>query len=207
MFEESRTKEYFDVRELQTMTGQPARQFAAVILKELVDNGLDAAEKAGVPPEVLIRVRHVRRSLHLAVRDNGGGIAADTVKRILNFATRTSDKAHYRSPTRGAQGNALKTILGIPYALGCRKPIVIEAQGERHFLRPQIDPAGEVSIEHVSADVAERPGTRFLVAVPAKSCPDFSPHDWAQGFALFNPHALVKIRVDATAGKLLLTRR
>ncbi|HEY7157265.1 MAG TPA: ATP-binding protein [Gemmataceae bacterium] len=202
MFEESRTKEYFDVRELQTMTGQPAREFAAVILKELVDNGLDAAEKAGVTPEMFIRVRHVRGSLHIAVQDNGGGIAADTIKRILNFTTRTSDKAHYRAPTRGAQGNALKTILGIPYALGSRKPVVVESQAERHFLRPKIDPAGEVSIEHLPADVSIRPGTRFLVAMPVKSCPGFSPHDWARGFALFNPHAIVKIRIDAEEGKL-----
>ena len=101
-FEESRTKEYFDARELQTMTGQPTRQFAAVILRELVDNGLDAAEKKGVIPKISIRVRHVRGCLHVSVQDNGDGISAETVKRILNFATRTSDKAHYRSPTRGA---------------------------------------------------------------------------------------------------------
>jgi hypothetical protein len=201
MFEESRSKEYFDIRELQTMTGQPVGQFAAVILKEVIDNGLDAAEKMRVPPEIRIRVRQVRRSLHIAVQDNGDGITAATLKRILNFSTRTSDKAHYRSPTRGAQGNAAKTIIGIPYALGSRKPVVIEAHGERHFLRPKIDPSGEVLIEHAPADMPLRPGSRFLVAVPAKSCPGFKPHDWAQGFALFNPHAKVKICVRAEEGK------
>jgi hypothetical protein len=202
IFEESRTREYFDVRELQTMTGQPARQFAAVVLKELVDNGLDAAEKARVTPEIRIRVRQFRGSLHITVQDNGAGITGETVKRILHLATRTSDKAHYRSPTRGAQGNALKTVIGIPYALGSRKPVVVESHGERHFLRPKIDPSGEVVIEHAPADVSLRPGTRFLVAVPAKACPGFSLHDWARGFALFNPHALVKIAVRVEGGKL-----
>lgn len=202
MFEESRTKEYFDVRELQTMTGQPVGQFPAVILKEGVDNGLDAAESAGVIPEIRMRVRQVRGSLHITVQDNGTGITAETMQRILNFATRTSDKAHHRSPTRGAQGNALKTIIGIPYALGSRKPVVLESQGERHFLLPKIDPAGEVSIAHTSAVAPLRQGTRLLVAVPTKSCACFSPHDWARGFALFNPHAIVKIRIDAPEGKL-----
>jgi hypothetical protein len=42
-FEFSRGIEYFDVRELQTMTGQPAERFPDVVLKELVDNALDAA--------------------------------------------------------------------------------------------------------------------------------------------------------------------
>jgi hypothetical protein len=34
--------------------------------------------------------------------DNANGIQPETIKRILNFETRTSDKTAYRSPTRGA---------------------------------------------------------------------------------------------------------
>jgi hypothetical protein len=37
-FETSRAGEYFDARELQAQTGQPLQNFAAVALKELVDN-------------------------------------------------------------------------------------------------------------------------------------------------------------------------
>jgi hypothetical protein len=41
-FSMARAAEYFDRRELQTITGQPVVQFAAVVLKELADNGLEA---------------------------------------------------------------------------------------------------------------------------------------------------------------------
>jgi len=50
IFETPRAAEYFDARELQAQTGQPRYEFATVVLKELVDNALDAAETAGVAP-------------------------------------------------------------------------------------------------------------------------------------------------------------
>src|SRR5690242_18309423 len=118
MFEISRAAEYFDAKELQAQTGQTADQFASVVVKELVDNGLDACETAGVAPEIRIEVTRTGDRLQIAVSDNGSGIEPATVQRILNFETRTSDKAAYRAPTRGAQGNALKTVIGIPHALG-----------------------------------------------------------------------------------------
>jgi hypothetical protein len=201
-FEQSRSMEYFDVHELQTMTGQPSRQFAAVATKEAMDNALDAAEKAGVVPEIYLYVKLIGGNFHISVRDNGVGMDEETVAKTINFGTRTSDKAHYRAPTRGAQGKAAKTLYGIPYALGCRKPVVIESRGTRHYLRPKIDMSGEASIERTTLDVLERPGTRFLLAVPAASCPGYDPRYWAKAFSLFNPHALVKIRVVAPEGML-----
>ena len=116
-FETSRAAEYFSVAELQAQTGQPARRFLAVVLKELADNGLDAAEAAGVAPDLAIDVEYAGGAARLCVQDNGPGIPAATVRRVLNYQTRTSDKAAYRSPTRGAQGNALKTIWVIERAI------------------------------------------------------------------------------------------
>ncbi|WP_290653778.1 hypothetical protein, partial [Aquisalimonas sp.] len=56
MFSLSRAAEYFSVKELQTLTGQPRGEFGAVILKELLDNALDAAETAGRDPAVKIDI-------------------------------------------------------------------------------------------------------------------------------------------------------
>jgi DNA topoisomerase VI subunit B len=47
-FETPRASEYFSSQELQAQTGQPPYRFASVVLKEIVDNALDAAESAGV---------------------------------------------------------------------------------------------------------------------------------------------------------------
>jgi DNA topoisomerase VI subunit B len=143
-FETSRASEYFDARELQTQTGQRRENFPHVVLKELVDNALDACETAGVAPRADIQTRASQETIELTILDNGPGIQPDLVGKVLNFDTRTSDKAAYRSPTRGAQGNALKTVVGIPYALGGKEPVVIEARGQRHTIRAWQDPAGEI---------------------------------------------------------------
>jgi hypothetical protein len=105
MFETSRASEYFNVAELVAQTGQPKEQFPNVVVKELFDNAFDACEAAGVAPDVLVEARWRDGLLHLAVEDNGPGLAPWAVQRILNFDTRTSDKTVYRAPTRGAQAD------------------------------------------------------------------------------------------------------
>src|SRR6516165_4933293 len=202
-----RAAECFSRQELQMMTGQPPSQFGAVVLKELLDNAIDATEHAeamatyaasGSTPLIQIGWAPDGDEQHvtLTVGDNGVGIPPATVTSVLDFATRTSDKAIYRSPTRGAQGNALKTVLGIPYALGIRAPVVIEAKGKRHSITVDVDPAGGVHVDPGILDVAAQPGTRVEVTLPYDAV-DIAY--WGKAFALFNPHVTVKI-CQETAG-------
>jgi hypothetical protein len=197
----SRDREYFDPRELAVMTGQPIGRFPAVLVKELMDNALDAAEASAPTPVVTLDVRCRPRSVLLVVRDNGGGIAPAVVEKIADFRTRTSDKSAYAAPTRGAQGNALKTVLGIPYALGGPGAVVIEARGVRHVLRPDVDPADAVNVSLHRQESHQRAGTLVKVALPTKACRGTDFGDWAWAFALFNPHATVRFRQSVTAGK------
>jgi DNA topoisomerase VI subunit B len=197
-FETSRASEYFNLKELQASTGQSSERFAAVALKELLDNALDAAEMADVAPclDIAILTDEYQR-LTMVVQDNGHGIPATTVEAMLNFASRTSDKALYRTPTRGAQGNALKTIIGLPDAFGTRTPVVIEAQGVYHRILAWLawmDPSGEVRKDHRAVPVPPRTGTRISLELPASAGQHFDPEPWARAFALFNPYASVKIR-------------
>ena len=79
----------------------------------------------------------------IAVTDNGPGIAPDTIANILDYNTRTSSREAYCSPTRGAQGNALKTLLAMPFALdGERGDTTIESQGVAHRITFSIDRSG-----------------------------------------------------------------
>jgi DNA topoisomerase VI subunit B len=177
------------------MTGQPLGRFPSVVLKELLDNALDAAETAGVAPRLSVQLCRRGRLLILGVQDNGGGIPAETVAKVLDFRTRTSDKAAYRSPTRGLQGNALKTVLGIPVAMGVRCGLVIRARGIRHRIRVWVDPIGEVRHKHVSTDAGRRPGTLVMLALPARRCDLAALRGWCRAFALLNPHAAISVRI------------
>lgn len=198
-FETSRAAEYFDARELSAQTGRPPAAFAAVVVKELVDNALDACETAKVAPEITLEASE-EGLLRLAVSDNGPGIPPEVVRKVLDYSVRVSDKAAYRSPTRGAQGNALKTVVGIPHALGSEEPVVIEARGVRHVIRPHVDPAGELRIEHVEEPANGTAGTRVSLTLPAAG-QDLDPGSWARAFALFNPHAAVRIDQDEPGGE------
>jgi len=212
-FETSRAAEYFDARQLSALTGVPRQEFGSVCLKELVDNALDACETAGVAPEIGIEAEYMVEKdpelVRLSVSDNGPGMPPSLVERILDYNVRVSDKMAYRSPTRGAQGNALKTIIGIPYALGgeASDPIIITARGVRHTIRPWIDPGGHVRISHDKADEngssEDIGGTRITLTIPLES-PGLDEEDvlhWLRSFAAFNPHSTFRYKVRAAPQK------
>src|SRR5215212_6329134 len=166
-FEISRAAEYFDARQLSALVGVSQEEFTSVCLKELVDNSLDACETAGVAPVVGVKVGREDGLIRLSVSDNGPGIPHEVVRKVLDYSIRVSDKAAYRSPTRGAQGNALKTIIGIPYALGSREPLVVETQGVSHRIRPWVDPAGAVHFDYAPAEILlESVGTTVSLQIP-----------------------------------------
>lgn len=186
--------EYFTPDGLCKETGQPVSQFRHVALKELLDNSLDAAETAGVAPVIAVEYAKTEGGLVLAVADNGAGIPAEVVGRILDFSTKTSDKAAYRAPTRGMQGNAIKTLFGMPVALGAeRSHIRIDAAGIRHDIAVFLTPAG-VRHDHQQTQTTTT-GTRVSLIVPGIAVRyHWTPRHWIEAFGLFNPHARLQIR-------------
>ena len=195
-FEVSRASEYFDARQLSALAGVGQTDFASVCLKELLDNSLDACETAGVVPDVDVDVRPWGdRHTKLYVSDNGPGISTELVRKVIDFDVRVSDKAAYRSPTRGAQGNALKTVIGIPFALNVRgNSSIIRSRGLLHRLSPKVDPAGLARVDHVIEEASDTEGTQVGVVLPVRTrdgalTQRFDPLHWVRSFAAFNPHA------------------
>jgi hypothetical protein len=188
-FNISRSAEYFDPKELQAQTGQPESKFGEVVLKELIDNALDACESSGIDPVIHIGMATMGGIMRVCVSDNGAGISEKVIDNILDFDTRTSDKAAYKAPTRGAQGNAFKTIIGIPHALG-GGTVIIESQGLRHEITASATPAGTVDINRTVSTIIDRAGTAVYVEMPWR---ESHPRWYARATALFNPHAVVKI--------------
>jgi DNA topoisomerase VI subunit B len=83
IFKTSRLAEFCSRKELTNQTGHGVEDWLLVILKELVDNAIDACEEAGIAPTVEIGVSDGA----VAVTDNGDGIAPDTVAEILDFSS------------------------------------------------------------------------------------------------------------------------
>ena len=171
VFTISRELEYFTVDELIKQTGYGREEWwPQVIAKETIDNALDASEMAGVAPEITVLYDGDR----LEIRDNGAGIPPETVERLVDYSTRTSDKLAYVSPTRGAQGNALKTILAMGYVLD-RKignadavgVTTIETQGVKHQIEFRVDHINnQPKIIHSTAASSVKVGTRLTISWP-----------------------------------------
>lgn len=191
VFATPRAAEFLEQRALQAQTGQPITAFGSVVIKELIDNALDAAESAGRAPIIEITTRTDNEITFVTVADNGAGITTDSIKKVIDFSVLASDKARYRGPARGAQGNALKTLLGIPHALGVKESVVIESGGIRHEVRVSADPAGDVHVAHDTAVSDRTVGTSVTVPLPDHL--EIDADRWAFNAALVNPHATITV--------------
>jgi len=133
-FKVSRLMEFCTLRELENQTGHSYDEWALVVLKELMDNALDACEESERAPVVSIDVTDGS----ITIQDNAGGIDPATTESILDYTVRVSSREAYCSPTRGAQGNALKTILAMAFVLNR------EVMNEDN---PEVEAAGVTIIE------------------------------------------------------------
>ena len=110
-FVTSREMDFFNEKELTTQTGHPVYEWPLVFLKECIDNALDACEEADVAPGITVTAAPEG----ITVEDNGPGIPESTIEAALDFTVRASNREAYVAPDRGAQGNALKTLIAMPY--------------------------------------------------------------------------------------------
>jgi DNA topoisomerase VI subunit B len=198
-FSTSRLAEFASPQGLTTQTGHGPHEWPIVIIKELTDNGIDAAELAGVAPKIGITIN----GTDITVTDNGGGILPEDVTRILDFNRRVSSNEAYISPTRGRQGNALQTVLAIPFALdGTVGETVIESRGVKHIITftidavhrvPQVSAKREKGIVHSGTSIMVRlPNSSGLILDAAKE----RIVQIVEGYAALNPHLSIALDWD-----------
>jgi hypothetical protein len=156
-FSTDRSHDFFAVKELTTQVGHPVAEWPLVILKELCDNALDACETAGVAPVIVVATD----ATGIAVADNGPGLPEATLAGALNFNVRCSDKECYLSPCRGAQGNALMTLLPMPWVVDAEHGhAVVTAGGQRHTIRCRVGLGQRVLVDHDVTEVAKGKNSR-----------------------------------------------
>jgi DNA topoisomerase VI subunit B len=200
-FRTSRLLEFCSVKELVAQTGHDTSEWPAVVLKEAADNAIDACEEAGIAPEILITVS--TKPGEITIEDNGPGLSAQTVQAVLDYTVRASTREAYVSPSRGAQGNALKTIVAMPFALdGKVGQIRIDADGVSHRVAFAVDHLRQEPV--IAHDIVQLPrtaGTRFTVFWPDSACSILAEAksrfvQIASDFAWLNPHARIALVWD-----------
>lgn len=192
----SRLLDFASRKELTAQTGHEPGTWPLVILKELTDNGLDACEEAGIAPEITITVN----ASGITVADNGPGIPAETITDMLDFAVRVSRREAYVSPTRGAQGNALKTIVAMPFVLdGEQGTVRIDTGGLRHNISFRVDRIRQEPIVDLAREPSEvRIGTAVRIVWPHSACSILTDArtrflQIARDYAWLNPHLTITV--------------
>ena len=201
-FTTSRTLEFFSERELTMQLGVSRDRWALAILKELLDNALDASEQTDRPP--VITVTEDDEAHTLSVQDNGTGLPVDTLERSLDYTVRVSDKAYYVSPSRGQLGNAFKCLWALPYVLSGRAQrgqVDVLTDGMRYEIRVGVDQIAQrptLTLTPVP-DAEVKIGTKVTIywpqvasyplGGPAHSFYFWGASDLVRHYALLNPHA------------------
>ena len=194
----SRGLEYFSESELLMQIGRPRWEWPVAILKELIDNALDAAESVDTEPVVSVTTSEDG----FTVRDNGPGIPESTISGSLDYNIRVSDKLGYVTPTRGRLGNALMVVWAAPYVDQGQSQITIRTQGRRHDISVRLDRIEQCpAVEHDVHEDDFGSGTEITIQWPDsasllageedvgfyKNSP--TARSLIQDFAAFNPHA------------------
>jgi hypothetical protein len=142
---------FLDPDRLPQKAGCPRDRLRAMVLKELVDNALDAGARIN-----LVQVDEDTWT----VTDDGPGLDRGQVVRFFAVNRALTSTKLLRRPTRGAIGNGLRVVTGGVLASGGK--LQVESRGARHLL--DVDRrTGETRIieKGESAVVA---GTRVTVA-------------------------------------------
>src|SRR6516165_7879085 len=198
-FTTSRLAEFCGEKELTAQTGHAPAEWPLVIAKELADNALDVCEEAEIAPEISIKVSTERGEIVIA--DNGPGLPSETLDGVLDYSVRVSSREAYVSPSRGQQGNALKCIIAMPFALdGTHGTTVIESRGQAHRIVFEMDAVRReprILREIASSDVQN--GTRITMRWPETACHllEAARGRFVQmvcAFTTFNPHLTMRGR-------------
>ncbi|WP_369335675.1 hypothetical protein DOP62_14190 (plasmid) [Synechococcus elongatus PCC 11801] len=197
--------EFFKEDRLQIQMGAVKQQWPIMLVKELVDNSLDACDEADprIAPEITVSVEYDR----FLVSDNGPGLPTETIESSLDYSVSVSSNSAFVTPSRGQLGNALKLVWAASYVATGEGLVTVVSRGQQHTIAIKADPLTKVPrIEQL--DIVEWPGhTGTTIAIEWRGVIHLFRHGdrWSsshgllkglmQGFAIANPHAVFHLNL------------
>jgi hypothetical protein len=164
---------------LSQKAGVPKSQLRRLVLKELVDNALDAG--GGV---IVFAVDKQGRQIvgdcsacdRFAVQDTGPGLpgSPDEIARLFSIRRPLVSSKLLRMPSRGAMGNGLRVVAGaVAASNGCLR---IWTRNQLLVLTPQDDGTNAVTVGEVDFPT----GTRIEITFGSDLPPDHGALAWAE---------------------------
>ncbi|ELZ20918.1 DNA topoisomerase VI subunit B [Natrinema limicola] len=167
-------------------------------VKEAVDNALDAAEEAGILPDIYVEIQEAGDYYRLIVEDNGPGLTKDSLPKVFGKLLYGS-RFHAREQSRGQQGIGISAaVLYSQLTSGKPAKITSRTQGssEAQYFELIVDTDNnepEISVEETTT--WDRPhGTRIELEMEANMRARGQLHDYIKHTAVVNPHARLELR-------------
>ncbi|MXV63376.1 DNA topoisomerase VI subunit B [Natronorubrum sp. JWXQ-INN-674] len=167
-------------------------------VKEAVDNALDAAEEAGILPDIYVEIEEAGDYYRLIVEDNGPGLTKETLPKVFGKLLYGS-RFHAREQSRGQQGIGISAaVLYAQLTSGKPAKITSRTQGasEAEYFELIVDTDDnepEISVEETTS--WDRPhGTRIVLEMEANMRARNQLHDYIKHTAVVNPHARLELR-------------
>jgi hypothetical protein len=195
--------DYISIKGIQQHTGVEKDNLIFFILKELLDNALDFLETFGhrnKDQEPI--VKGVLTQQKIIISNSNFGLESfgeDRIKSIFTFDKFYSSKRNIYRVSRGNLGDALKSVICIPYALaedneikGWNKPLIITENGTKSYLVhlkvDRIEQTINTEIESQSIVAAEDSGfTSIEVNIPIHE-KHYQLRTFLRDYARLNPH-------------------
>ncbi|MFC7045545.1 DNA topoisomerase VI subunit B [Halobacteriaceae archaeon GCM10025711] len=167
-------------------------------VKEAVDNALDAAEEAGILPDIYVEISEVGGYYRLVVEDNGPGITKAQVPKVFGKLLYGS-RFHKREQARGQQGIGISAaVLYSQLTSGKPAKITSRTQGSSQAQYFELVINTDDNEPEIQADRAaswDRPhGTRIELEMEANMRARAQLHDYIKHTAVVNPHARIELR-------------
>jgi DNA topoisomerase-6 subunit B len=175
----------------------PAKALITVV-KEAVDNSLDACEEAGILPDIFVRINNVGENFYrVTVEDNGPGIKKEFVSRAFGKLLYGS-RFHLLKQSRGQQGIGISgAVLYAQLTTGKPAVILTKTKDSQKAYRVQIyidTKKNEPIVEKEDEEDWYMPhGTRIELEILGSYVKDKkqSVYEYLKETSVINPHARI----------------
>lgn len=197
-YKEVAISEFFEKNSHLLGFDNPTKALMTVI-KEAVDNSLDACEEADILPEVIVKVKNVKNDVfQISVEDNGPGIEDKYVKEVfgkLLFGSKFKSLGEAGIQSRGQQGIGISA--SILYAqLTTGEPALIESKvkNKMHYsCKLTIDTSKNVPIieDEKKLETVKDQGTKITLKIKGVYRKVKGVEDFLKYTSIANPHAQI----------------
>ncbi len=162
-------------------------------VKEAVDNSLDAAEEAGILPEIGVRIKNTKDDIFkVMVIDNGPGIVKDQIPRVFGKLLYGS-KFHRIKQNRGQQGLGIScSVMYSQLTTGFSTKVWSKTNKKTHYYELHIDTVKnepKIVKESDAEDIIKEHGTKIEMTMSGRY--RRTVEDYLKQTSIANPFAKI----------------